>query len=428
MSAFLVNGSLITDINEIRNMWADHFEALGTPSESATYDNGFAALVSAHVKETVEACLDDPGGILNEPLTYDEIANVCSKLKPGVCGVLLDYEHIRYAGPPLWNLLFILYQECFCQFSVPTNIKKGIILPLFKGKGAKAKNKDSYRGITLFPTLCKIYEMVLLNRLEKFAADRGYFSELQFGFREGVGCIEASFTILETINHMLERGSNVFSCFLDVRKAFDTVWIDGLLYKLFNDLAIKGRMWLAIKDLYTDVKAQVLYSRELSREFDVSQGTGQGRIFAPFMYKVYINSLLQKLSNHCYAISINSRSLPAPSFADDVTLLALFPSFLKTFLNICHQYSVTWRYEFNHTKSGVVTFGKTKPIHSRLMKERDWTLGDTKLDKLYEYKNLGVLKNYAGSFTCNILDNIEKTCKKAGMIFPLISIVAKQNL
>ena len=93
---------------------------------------------------------------------------------------------------------------------------------------------------------------------------------------------------------MLERGSKVFSCFLDVRKAFDTVWIDGLLYKLFNDFGIKGRMWLAIKDLYTDVKAQVLCSGELSREFHVSQDTGQGRIFAPFMYKVYINSLLQK--------------------------------------------------------------------------------------------------------------------------------------
>ena len=144
---------------------------------------------------------------------------------------------------------------------------------MFKGKGVKANNKYSYRGITLFPTLCKIYEMVLLNRIEKFAADRGYFSELQFGFREGVGCIEASFTILETINHMLERGSKVFSCFLDVRKAFDTVWTDGLFYKLFNDLGNKGRMWLAIKDLYTDVKAQVLYSGELSREFDVSQGT-----------------------------------------------------------------------------------------------------------------------------------------------------------
>ena len=101
MSAFLVNGSLITDINEIWNMWADHFEALGTPSESATYDNGFATLVSAHVKDTVEACLDDPRGFLNEPLTYDEIANICSKLKPGVCGIFLDYKHICYAGPPL---------------------------------------------------------------------------------------------------------------------------------------------------------------------------------------------------------------------------------------------------------------------------------------------------------------------------------------
>ena len=134
----------------------------------------------------------------------------------------------------------MLYQECFCQFSIPKNIKKGIILPLFKGKGAKANNKESYRGIALFPTLCKTYEMVLLNRLEKCAADRGYFSELQFGFREGVGCIDASFTILETFNHMLERGSKVFSCFLDVRKAFDTVWIDRPLYKLFNDFGIKG--------------------------------------------------------------------------------------------------------------------------------------------------------------------------------------------
>ena len=68
MSAFFVNGSLITDINEIRNMWADHFEALGTPSESATYDNGFAAQVSAHVKESFETCLDNPGVFLTSHL------------------------------------------------------------------------------------------------------------------------------------------------------------------------------------------------------------------------------------------------------------------------------------------------------------------------------------------------------------------------
>ena len=111
--------------------------------------------------------------------------------------------------------------------------------------------------------------------------------------------------MLELINHMLERGSKVFGCFLDVRKAFDTVWIDGLLCKLFTVFDMKGRMWLAIKDLYTEVRGQVLYSSTLSRKFDISQGTGQGRILAPFMYKVYINSLLNELTNHCYAIPIN---------------------------------------------------------------------------------------------------------------------------
>ena len=104
---------------------------------------------------------------------------------------------------------------------------------------------------------------------------------------------------------MFERGSKIFSCFLDVRKAFDTVWIDSLLYKLFAKLGINGRMWLVIKDFYTNVKARVLYSDSSPRMFDISQGTRQGRILALFMYKVSINGLLNVLSNHCYAIFIN---------------------------------------------------------------------------------------------------------------------------
>ena len=304
------------------------------------------------------------------------------------------------------------YISCFKtnKFSVCDELKIEIILLLFKGKGAKANNKDNYRGITLFPTLCKIYEMILLNRLEKYAAQMGFFSEMQFGS-------EAFFTIIETINHMLERGSKFFSCFLDFRKAFDTVWIDGLLYKLFLELGINGRMWLAIRDLYTNVKAQVFYKGSLSRKTDVSQGTGQGRILAPFMYKVYVNGLLTVLSNHCYAILINGLRVPSLSFTDDISLLTLHPSFLKTFTNICNLYGIKWRYDFNNSKSGVVTFGETKRHHFESLKNREWLIGDNKVKELYECKNLGVLKNYVGSFSSNIDDNIDKTRKKAGMLF-----------
>ena len=121
------------------------------------------------------------------------------------------------------------------------------------------------------------------------------------------------------------------------------------------------------------------------------QGTGHGRILAPFMYKVYINGLLNVLTNHYYSISVNRLSFPSPSSADDVTLLALYPTFLHTFMEMCYEYSIKWRYEFDHIKSGVVTFGECKLAHYENMNERKWLLGDESVDELYECKNLGVL-------------------------------------
>ena len=137
--------------------------------------------------------------------------------------------------------------------------------------------------------------------------------------------------------------------------------------------------WLAIKDLYTYVKARVLSSGALCREFEILQGSGQGRISAPFMYKIYINSLLKDLSDHCFAFSINTLRMPASSFADDVCLIVLHQSLLKILMHKCYNCSKTWIYEFNHSKSGVVTFGETKPIHCKLMKEREWASVMTQL-------------------------------------------------
>ena len=48
-------------------------------------------------------------------------------------------------------------------------------------------------------------------------------------------------------------------------------------------------------------------------------------------------------------------------------------------------------------KSGIVTFGESKHVHSEAMKERTWVLGGESVAELYEYKNLGVAKSYIGS-------------------------------
>ena len=86
---------------------------------------------------------------------------------------------------------------------------------------------------------------------------------------------------------------------------------------------------MTLRDLYTNVKAQGFYEGSLSWKINLSQGTGQGRILAPFMYKVYVNGLLNVLSNHCYAIFINGLRIPSPSSADDISVFTLHSFFSK---------------------------------------------------------------------------------------------------
>ena len=64
-------------------MWADHFEALGTPSVSVQYDNDFLTHVTTSIKDIFNSYTEDPSGVLNEPLQYYEVERVCSWLYLG---------------------------------------------------------------------------------------------------------------------------------------------------------------------------------------------------------------------------------------------------------------------------------------------------------------------------------------------------------
>ena len=68
-------------------MWADHFEALGTPSENAHFDNGFLDTVVRGVQEIFISCTNDCTRALSQPLEYEEVAHICTNLKAGVSGV-----------------------------------------------------------------------------------------------------------------------------------------------------------------------------------------------------------------------------------------------------------------------------------------------------------------------------------------------------
>src|SRR5690349_13382276 len=96
----------------------------------------------------------------------------------------------------------------------------------------------------------------LQSRLLQWSEQYGIIVPEQGGFRPGRGCPEQLFTLTELIKLRRRRGRSTFACFVDIRKAYDTVWHDGLKHKLLA-YGIHGEMYRAICSLYDGCHSRV---------------------------------------------------------------------------------------------------------------------------------------------------------------------------
>ena len=88
-------------------------------------------------------------------------------------------------------------------------------------------------------------------------------------------------------------------------------------------------------------------------------------------------------------MTLFNHRLSAPSFADDMTLLACFPSCLNIMIQLAYKYTCNWRYQFNYGKTGVAVFDECAITHSKNMKVRQWKVGPNHIYEKPEYVSLG---------------------------------------
>ena len=91
-------------------------------------------------------------------------------------------------------------------------------------------------------------------------------------------------------------------------------------------------MFSAIKYVYSDIQCYIYFNGTTTDLFPVTQGSGQGRVLAAFMNKVYINERIKEISECKFSLTINDLQLGCPTFADDMTIVAVFSSFLKNLM------------------------------------------------------------------------------------------------
>ena len=154
-------------------------------------------------------------------------------------------------------------------------------------------NPSNYRGISLLSNISKILERLVL--LQLHSSDPPFTTNsLQGGFRPHLNCLHTAFILQETIQHLREHGKKAFVAFLDVKKAFDTVWHEGLLVKLHRK-GIHGHFWHLIQAWYAHSTAAVKWDGLQSSHFPLLQGVRQGAILSPLLYSIFVDELLDIL-------------------------------------------------------------------------------------------------------------------------------------
>jgi hypothetical protein len=118
-----------------------------------------------------------------------------------------------------------LCSEVFEAERVPSDWTRGLIFPLFKG-GDKLST-DNYRGISLLSIVSKLYV-----DLESASERMRKFGEEQGGFRPDRATMDHVFVLNEVVRSRKTSGLDSHICFLDIRKAYDTVFREGLWKRL----------------------------------------------------------------------------------------------------------------------------------------------------------------------------------------------------
>ena len=97
-------------------------------------------------------------------------------------------------------------------------------------------------------------------------------------------CMDNVYSLNEIVQGRSREGNRTYAFFLDVRKAYDTVWRYGLWAKLW-DMGVKGRMWRVIKNMYEASRSAILLEGEKSAAFRVEQGVAQAVTYPQFYFQ-----------------------------------------------------------------------------------------------------------------------------------------------
>ena len=288
-------------------------------------------------------------------------------------------------NPVCIDLLYKIINFCFENGTVPSEWNKGIVRPIAKADATDPRDPLCYRGICLLSIPCKVYADILNTRFSNWIDENNIVVDEQNGFRRNRSCLEHIYALYSVINKRKLQKQSTYVCFVDAKKAFDTVQRDCLWYKLIS-LGVKGKILNAVQSLYTEVQCVVKVNDYLTPIIDVSQGVKQGCKLSPTLFSLYINDLAIEIKQMNLGIDIDEVQISIFLYADDIALIAPDADSLQLMLNKLHEWCSKWRLSVNSIKTKIVHFRPMSVTRSNKVFE----CGDLNIELTDKYKYLGL--------------------------------------
>ena len=336
--------------------------------------------------------LDPPLTALpNWPLTTpDEVRELIFQLKNGkapgpdvISAEMLKHDSDFWA--PLLASTFSMADQTGLMPEAWTN---AIIAPIFK-KGDRSL-PSNYRPISLLSIIGKLYAKHLMAKLASWMAQSKIPGPEQIGFTKGKSTTDHCLVLYHLASKYSQKPNcKLYTAFLDLKGAFDSIDRDLLWSKLYN-LNIDQRLLFLIKRLHTSTTCQVKCSPagKLTLKIPVNKGVKQGCILAPALFNLFLNDMAPFLAEiDAHSPKIGSLQVPLLLYADDAVLISRTRVGLKRLLTRCLEYLNQNKLLLNCEKSKILVFSKSwRPLK--------WVINGNTIEQVKHFKYLGINFQY----------------------------------
>jgi hypothetical protein len=315
---FKSNQTTSNSNNNITNdQWEKYFRTLHSGTDSTTDKILHNSLTN-----------DQRSAYNTEPdISIDEIRTAIRDLKDGKSPGpdSITNEVIKLLPLPWLVGLQSIFNHILHNSDYPSSWAASIIQPIHKS-GDK-NNPSNYRGISLINCLGKLFTSIIGNRLRAWAEDCNAIPKEQFGFQKGKCTTDAIFVLNSLAEHQRLRKKRLYCCFVDFKKAFDSI-SHSILWSKLSSMNISPQILRLLKSYYSKSTACVRGSESQTTFFSLTRGVKQGCNLSPLLFSLLLNDLPTILHSSLQTLP-DSRSINFPSscllFADDLVLFSENP-------------------------------------------------------------------------------------------------------